>query len=100
MLALERIKSQLAVYKRTVANGMVNPENLRRIKALRTQLAVLDRTRIQLHHSSTNNVSVHGFHFPLTSGDDVERLEQTVRHNRQVRDEFVSFCKQVSKQEI
>lgn len=90
MLAVERIKSQLAVYKRAAADGMVNPENVRRIKALRTQLAVLDHTRVQLQRPSTNYASVRGFDFPLASGDEVERLEQSVRQDRQVRAEFVS----------
>ncbi|EDS31226.1 conserved hypothetical protein [Culex quinquefasciatus] len=91
MLAVERIKSQLAVYKRAAADGMVNPENLRRIKALRTQLAVLDHTRAQLQRPSTNYASVRGFDFPLVSGDEVERLEQSVRQDRQVRAEFVRY---------
>ncbi|KAL9693049.1 hypothetical protein quinque_012334 [Culex quinquefasciatus] len=91
MLAVERIKSQLAVYKRAAADGMVNPENVRRIKALRTQLAVLDHTRAQLQRPSTNYASVRGFDFPLASGDEVERLEQSVRQDRQVRAEFVRY---------
>lgn len=95
---MERIKAQLAVYKRAAAIGRAKPEDSRRIKALRTQLAVVNFHYQQQHLTRTggggageNDVTVRGFDFPLTSGDDVERLEVAVRRNPDLRADFIRY---------
>ncbi|XP_055527402.1 uncharacterized protein LOC129720013 isoform X2 [Wyeomyia smithii] len=50
-----------------------------------------DESELQIKDESTTKVRVDGFNFPLNSMIDIERLEEAVRNDSSVRDQYVHY---------